>query len=400
MITIRSKSRVLTWENVQTWGEAVDGAALLDELREVFRRYVVLPKWGPEMLALWTVHTYAWQLREVTTYVGVSSPEKRCGKTTLLGVLTEVVNRPLAAANISPPALFRVIEEAEPTLLIDEADTFLQGKEEMRGILNAGYSRKTAYVVRVGGEKLNRLNELNEDGSTETPHATRLQRFSCWCPKAMAAIGRLPETLADRCIVLTMQRKSPREQCERLKGLSGTVLRQKCARFVMDHAEAISAAKPQAPVGVNDRATDIWEPLLALADLAGGEWPRLARDAAVGLSARIGDSDTIGQLLIHIWAEFIEGDATRMFSRDLVEGLNAYRERPWAEGLKGQMIDEVWLARRLRRYGVRSRTMWIDGVAAKGYLKEDLNELFGRYITIEDVEEVREEGEGAGSGHR
>src|SRR5688572_32508858 len=85
----RSKNGRLTWEEVQAWKEAVDGAKLLDELREVFRRYVVLPKWGAEMLALWTVHTYAWQLREVTTYVGVSSPEKRCGKTTLLGVLID-----------------------------------------------------------------------------------------------------------------------------------------------------------------------------------------------------------------------------------------------------------------------------------------------------------------------
>src|SRR5687767_3072664 len=168
MITIKKQSG-MTWERVEVWGETVDGVKLLDELREVFRRFVVLPKWGAEMLALWTVHTYAWQLREVTTYVGVSSPEKRCGKTTLLGVLMELVNRPVAAANISPPALFRVIEEAEPTLLIDEADTFVQGNEEMRGILNAGYSRKTAYVVRVGNQ-LNRLQELQGYKGGEHPH--------------------------------------------------------------------------------------------------------------------------------------------------------------------------------------------------------------------------------------
>src|SRR5262245_4997227 len=136
MSTIKSKNGSgLRWETASAWEEAVDGAGLLNELREVFSRHVVLPKWGPEMLALWTVHTYAWQLREVTTYVGVSSPEKRCGKTTLLGLLSKLVNRPLAAANISPPAMFRVIEEAEPTLLIDEADTFLHGHDEMRGIL-------------------------------------------------------------------------------------------------------------------------------------------------------------------------------------------------------------------------------------------------------------------------
>src|SRR5687767_10748084 len=96
-------NRELTWEPLEPWNDPVPGAALLDELRETFRSYVVLPKWAPEMLALWTLHTYAFQLRDVTTYVGVSSPEKRCGKTTLLGLLSKLVHRPLAAANISPP---------------------------------------------------------------------------------------------------------------------------------------------------------------------------------------------------------------------------------------------------------------------------------------------------------
>jgi hypothetical protein len=107
-----------------------------------------LPKWAPETLALWVLHTYAFELRDVTAYLGIESPEKRCGKTTLLGVLNELVNRPIAAANISSPAFFRVIEEARPTLLIDEADTFLAGNDELRGILNSGYTRNTAYVVR------------------------------------------------------------------------------------------------------------------------------------------------------------------------------------------------------------------------------------------------------------
>src|SRR5262245_32075591 len=113
------------------------------------RRFVVLPRCAAETLALWVVHTYAFGLRDVSTYLGIESPEKRCWKTTLLGVLSKLVQRPVAAANISSPAFFRVIEEMGPTLLIDEADTFLSGNEELRGILNAGYSRETAYVIRM-----------------------------------------------------------------------------------------------------------------------------------------------------------------------------------------------------------------------------------------------------------
>jgi len=94
---------------------------------EILCRYVLLPRWAPETLALRVLHTYAFELRDVTAYLGIESPEKRCGKTTLLGVLNELVNRPIAASNISSPAFFRVIEEARPTLLIDEADTLLAG---------------------------------------------------------------------------------------------------------------------------------------------------------------------------------------------------------------------------------------------------------------------------------
>src|SRR5688572_10216319 len=193
------RSGVLDLPEVQAWNEAVDGAELLDGLSGLLRRHVVLPLWVAETLALWTLHTYAFGFRTVTTYVGVVSPEKRCGKTTLLTLLSKLAKRALVAANISPPALFRVIERVQPTLLIDEADTFLQGKEELRGILNAGYNMDSAYVVRI-----------------DPTIWTGLTKFSCWCPKVIAAIGELPETLADRCIVVPMQRKRAGEVCERL----------------------------------------------------------------------------------------------------------------------------------------------------------------------------------------
>src|SRR5258706_16149917 len=104
--------------------------------------------------------------------------------------------------------------------------------------------------------------------------AAGVLRFSSWCPKAIATIGRLPDTLADRCIIIRMQRKAIHEECDRLRNLVAAPLRQKCLRFVIDHRQEIADAQPQPPEGLNDRATDIWEPLLALADLAGGDWPQ------------------------------------------------------------------------------------------------------------------------------
>ncbi|MGZ5517896.1 MAG: hypothetical protein ACXWJX_09395, partial [Limisphaerales bacterium] len=243
---VNANASALGIRDVEPWHEPVNGAELLDELAATLRRFVVLPNWGTEAMALWILHTYAFELRDVSAYVGIESPEKRCGKTTLLGLLSELVNRPVVAANISSPAFFRVIEETKPTLLIDEADTFLQGNDELRGILNSGYAKTTAFVVRVANETKQQtgMSGLHTDGckssqvgsdgnqpNRKSSDGTRLARFSSWCPKAVAAIGRLPETLADRCILVRMQRKTVAEKCDRLKSLDGEVLRRKCARF-------------------------------------------------------------------------------------------------------------------------------------------------------------------------
>jgi len=379
--------------DVEPWGEAVDGKILLDEIAQLLRRFVVMPKWSAETLALWAVHTYAFQLRDVSTYIGIESPEKRCGKTTLLGVLSELVNRPVVAANISSPAFFRVIEETWPTLLIDEADTFLQGNDELRGILNSGYSRKTAYVVRVAnqtqGSKFGMRSGEGEEAREQG--RSRLARFSCWCPKVMAAIGRFPDTLADRCIVIRMQRKTAQEKCERLRNLDAIRLRRQCARFVIDRTDEIRNASPDIPESLNDRAADIWEPLLALADLAGGAWPGLARKAAVDLTSNAQENGPIGALLFDLFVLFFGIERDRIFSRTLVEGLEALTDRPWAELRKGREITELWLAQRLRPYGIRPKTVWIDETCAKGYMREDFREVFQRYIPRSELKELLRE---------
>jgi Protein of unknown function (DUF3631) len=433
------------------------GAKLLDELTEIFSRYVVLPKWAAEALALWTVHTYAFELREVSTYIGLESPEKRCGKTTLLGLLSKVVNRPVVAANISPSAFFRVIEKVRPTLLIDEADTFLQGNDELRGILNAGYARETAYVIRVrnaecgvrndgessklqisnsspesfrGSETSNskfqhptsreepgskfqgvertdkvaaRMSLLRssptrqvQDNVEEESHESGwegFQRYSCWCPKVMAAIGRLPDTLADRCIVIRMQRKRWDEECGRLRDLDTADLRQRCARFVREHAEVIREARPVVPGELHDRAADIWEPLFIVADLAGGEWPEKARRAAITLTAITQENNPISSFLFDLFFVFVVNEAQRMFTIELLAWLNSARfsERPWMEARKGKPVTDVWVAQQLRPYGVRPKAFRVEGKLGKGYLQEEIMEVCRRYVPQSEVQRWKEE---------
>jgi hypothetical protein len=341
-------------------------------------------------------------LRDVTVYIGVESPQKRCGKTTLLTVLSEVVNRPIVAANISSPAFFRVIEELQPTLMIDEADTALHRNDELRGILNSGYKRKTAYVVRVANEgpnkdegrrKRDESRTLGDAGRKEERRGrvSRLVRYSSWCPKAIATIKHLPETLQDRCIVIEMHRKKMGEACERLKDISGSELRRKCARFVRDNGEAIGSAEPRIPVELHDRAAEIWEPLLALADLAQGGWPERARKAAMSLTRSGQEEGAIGALLFDIMILFMRGDRERMFSRTLADELNQWGERPWVDLKKGKEVTELWLARQLLPYGVRPKTMRIGEELAKGYLREDFDEVIRRYIPRNEAKAMLEE---------
>jgi hypothetical protein len=377
-----------TFRPIEPWPEPVVGHVLLDFIVAFLTRFVVLPKWAAETLALWIVHTYAFRLRDVTTYIGIESPEHRCGKTTLVTLLSDLVYHAVVSSNITASAFFHVIGDLQPTLFIDEADTFLPGNEQLQGILNSGYTKKTAFVWRMTTQATKGGPDLpNSQPSTLNPQLLpQPTRFSSWCPKLISRIGRLPVTLADRCILIRMQRKLPNEQCERIKDLDTLPIQRQCVRFVADHAAAIASARPEIPKGLNDRAADIWEPLLALADLAGGHLPELARKAALGLSVSEQDSNPIGSLLVDIFGLFIEHKTDRLFTRTLVASLNTFTDRPWMEIRNGKEITDLWLSKQLRPYGIKPKTIRIGESQAKGYLLEECMEVFKRYISRSELE--------------
>jgi putative DNA primase/helicase len=189
-------SRALDWSEPEPWPEPVDGAELFDELAATFRRFLVLQPGCDTTLALWVLHAHAFEASFITPRLAIASPEMRCGKSTVLKIVRALAPRPLLASNVTAAALFRTIELVRPTLLVDEADTFLPDNEELRGVLNSGHDR-TGEVIRVVGDD----------------HEPR--RFSTWAPVAMAAIGKLPGTLADRSVAIPMQRKAAGERVER-----------------------------------------------------------------------------------------------------------------------------------------------------------------------------------------
>jgi hypothetical protein len=235
-------------------------AILLDDVREFIRRFVVLDDHQANAVALWAAHTHCFEAFGCTPYLAVSSPRKRSGKTRLLEVLELLVREPLPTANISDAALFRVIDERRPTLLIDEVDAvFGNGKKaersELRGIVNAGY-RRGATTHRMGGK-----------------NNTTLQTFNVFCPKAFAGIGDcLPDTITDRAIPVRLERQTrdPRAERFRLREVepAGQALRDRLADWLEPQRDYLAERRPALPDELDDRAQDVWEPLLAVADLA------------------------------------------------------------------------------------------------------------------------------------
>jgi putative DNA primase/helicase len=207
----------------------------------------------------------------------------------------------------------------------------------------------------------------------------------------MCLIGQLPDTLAYRCIVIRMHRKQPEEHCERLRGLKTEELRRKCARFALDQAERIATAEPVVPEILHDRAGDICEPLLALAEAAGGEWPERAQAAAVGLTAAAQESYPVTTLLFDTYVLFLKRNMERIFSRDLVAALNRYGERPWRHLHRGKELTEAWLAGCLRPYGMRPMTMRIGEEVGRGYVREELEEALRRYLPKNEARALLEE---------
>jgi Protein of unknown function (DUF3631)/Bifunctional DNA primase/polymerase, N-terminal len=362
------KQGTLSLREQELWREPVDGAILLTELTRAVLRYVVVPKNTAPAIALWVVHTYALPAFSITPRLAIKSPVKNCGKSTLLDVLSCLVCRPLATANITAAAVFRIVDAASPTLLIDEADTFLVNNNELRGILNSGHRRSLAQIVRVEGENL------------------EPREFATFAAAAIAAIGSLPDTLEDRSIRVNLKRRRPDERIE-LLDLNNvdhlTELACKAARWASDHLVELTAANPEVPPTLVNREADNWRPLLAIADAAGGKWPdgmrRIAEDMTA--SARNHEESVKVMLLRDIQAAFAENKVDRMSSATLVESLVEMEGHPWCEWKGNQPLTQNALALLLRDFEIRPVELRINGRVLRGYKIEQFTDAFGRYAS-------------------
>lgn len=357
------------------WAEPVDGRTLLDRIHTTLRRFVVAPNSALIATTLWIVFTYLIENKSVivSPRLMITSPEKRCGKTRLLEIIAALAFRPVPASNISPSIIYRACDICPLTLLIDEADTFVKGREELRGLLNSGHTRSGAYVMR----------SVSPDERNWIP-----KRFSTWGAFAVAAIGRLPDTWLDRSIEVRLQRKLRSEKVHRFLQRDSLgrrrlkVLAQKIARWVADNQDAVVGAAVEPLKEINDRADDNWEVLLAIATVAGGEWLTWARAAAVELSREMDVESFRTMLLTDLRAIFSAPEnvrATSFSSADLCRRLASIEGRPWAGSRRGAPIDQNQLASLLRPFKIFSTTVWLKP-PAKGYKRRDFLGTFKRYL--------------------
>jgi hypothetical protein len=352
-----------------------EGETVLDAVHATVTNYVVWPdEHSSVAYTLWIAATHAQTVWEHATRFVLKSPIKRCGKTRAQEIGRELAHEPLSSTNISVAALVHSVSEADPpTLVIDEADSIFGRKrdrpesaEDLRGVLNSGHSRGWPYV-------------------RWDPKSRQRDECATFAMALIGGIGDLPDTIEDRAVVVSMRRRAPGEpikQFRRRRVIPGLhELRSILSEWVSACTAKLSETEPELPV--EDRQADVWEPLVAIADAAGGHWPKMARKACRHFCGATGmDEGTLGERLLADLADIWSDDEEHLFTTTILERLKKIGEAPWRDGWdrNPKPLTDRGLARLLKPYGVASKNVRIDDEQAKGYGCEDLADPWRRYV--------------------
>lgn len=363
-------------------GNAGPLADILSQVEAFLCRYIAFRSAAQSLvIALWVAHSHALDSFDYTPYLHISSPEKRCGKSRVLDALTLLVPLPWCAVSPSEAVIYRKIAASCPTLLLDEVDTIFSGgkdenKEGLRALLNAGFNRSATVPRCVGPQQ-------------------DVKDFPVFCAKVIAGIGKLPDTVADRSVPIVLARKKRQQTVERFRARDAAAFAEgihaALAEWASDHVttDILRAARPSLPDCLGDRQADICEPLLAIADAAGGGWPERAREALVELFAGgDGDADSVGtKLLDAMRRAFAEAGTDRLRTDQVLDALLLCEDAPWAGWWEHDIKNgnrrgpASKLARLLKPFGIVSGSIRLpDGSTPKGYKAESCADAFERYL--------------------
>lgn len=325
---------------------------LTNEISNFIKRFVVIPE--PELtgLALYVLHTWSWEHCQVTPYIYINSPVKQSGKTRLLEVLELLVRRPMRASSITSSALYRVIKENDPVLLLDEVDVVYNGgnrNEDLRGTLNSGYKLGGVSWRTAGGEVV---------------------PFPTFCPKIMAGIQNLmiPDTVADRCISIELQRKSQKEKVEPFIYIKQKEevdpLLDKIHKWVTKNADEIkNSPYTDPPKDMPDRKWEIGQPLLTLANLAKVKDGEAKITELLKKEIARNTLNATEQLMTDIHVLF--NDTEKIFSREIAESVE---------------MSPKQLSIKLSQFGIEPKLIRIGSDVSRGYTKKDMRPILDRII--------------------
>jgi hypothetical protein len=363
---------LLPYEDLAPYPDPIDPALLLNEIVQAIQSLVILDPEQADGGALWVAHTHVADVADISPLGIINAPEKACAKTLLQTVFARMSKRPLQASNASLSAMFRAVESWKSTLFIDEADTFFKDNPELHGLVNAGYS-KGGFVLR----------------SEATGDSFEPRIFSVFGPKSIAGIAlekHLPDSTMSRGIVFNLRRKLPHETVQRMRQFDKSIfatIGSKLARFAQDYSQQLSQAKPHLPKELSDRQQDCWEPLLAIAQIAGPEWEARALKAALAMSMAAEASVSTGnELLSDIQAVFAAKNTRKISTVDLIAALVADEEHGWSTYNHGKQLTPRQLAKQLATYGIHSKSVRMpDRSSPKGYDTDQFADAFARYLT-------------------
>jgi hypothetical protein len=345
--------------------EPVKLGPLLELLTERMRSHVAFTENQALAVALWAVFTWTHDAFTHSPQLLVTSVEANSGKSTLLGLVGLLARKGLQLISPSPAVTFRIIEAWHPTLICDEADDQFKDNPDLRSVFNSGWTR---------GSGVPRCH----------PETNEPEIFHTFCPKAIGMKGkRIPDTTLSRCIVVEMKRKKPGTNVKDFDHLDDERLastRRLMARWARDNINRLRTTNPTMPEGFENRLRANWRPLLAIAELAGADWAKAARNAAIELSHV--DQGSIGTtLLADIKTTFEAAGRARLSGEEIVTKLHAMEDRPWAEwGRAHKPMSKHQLAHQLKEFGVCPERINIDGTTLRGYEKVAFGEAWERYL--------------------
>ena len=337
-------------------------------IAEELRRHIVFENDTHAFtIGLWITGTYLMDNWGLYPKLYINSPERECGKTSLLCMIEAFAFNARMAASITPSAFYRIIQSEGPTLLIDEADRTLRGNEELNGIINAGHTRRTAIKI---------LSEPTPDGKWKSVE------MSLWAPQVFAGIGTQADTLLSRSIKISMRRKmvsekvaaAPVDYFEQQEDV-----RKSIKSWANQEGKSVAALDVSIPGIASDRALDNWKPLFQIAASLKDDWPDRVLAAFNELEVNNKGSNPLSEgteLLTDIKLLIASHKSTEIPAAELLSYLVMKQDSEWFQHNRGKHITQKWLSRMLQGYGVYTEHKRHANV----YEVEKLQEAFARYL--------------------